>query len=108
MMKWYKYFCAKNLNQQSDCIVSNPRIFKDKAIQVLLRQKIWIVKAIVSLQTPEFLKMKRYKYFYSKKIWINKAIVSLQNSESFSDEAIQLVLLLLPGGMSGFTDLILR
>ncbi len=39
--------------------VSNPRIFKDEAIQVLLRQKIWIVKAIVSFQTPENLKMKR-------------------------------------------------
>jgi hypothetical protein len=63
MMKRYKYLYAKNLNRQSDCIVSNPRIFKDEAIEVLLRKKIWIVKAIVSFQTPEFLKMKRYKYF---------------------------------------------
>ncbi len=62
MMKRYKYFYAKNLNRQSICIVSNPRIFKGEAIQVLLRQKIWIVKAIVSFQTPEFLKMKGYKY----------------------------------------------
>jgi hypothetical protein len=76
MMKRYKYFNAKNLNRQSDCIVSNPRIFKDEAIQVLLLKK--------------------------------EAIVSLQNTESFSDEAIQLLLLLLPGGMSGFTDIILR
>jgi hypothetical protein len=27
------------LNRQSDCIVSNPRIFEDEAIQVLLRKK---------------------------------------------------------------------
>ncbi len=80
MMKRYKYFDAKNLNRQSDCIVLNPRIFKDEAIQVLLL----------------------------KKILIGEAIVSLQNTESFSDEAIQLIILLLPGGMSGFTDLILR
>jgi hypothetical protein len=58
------------------CTVSNPRIFKDEALQVLLL----------------------------KKIGIDKAIVSLQNTKSFSDEAIQLLLLLLPGGMSGFTD----
>ncbi len=63
MMKRYEYFNAKNLNRQSDCNVSNPGIFKDEAIQVLLRQKIWIVKAIVLFQTPEFLKMKWYKYF---------------------------------------------
>jgi hypothetical protein len=31
---------CKILNRQSDCVVSNPRIFKDEAIQVLLRQKI--------------------------------------------------------------------
>jgi hypothetical protein len=60
-------------------------------------QKIRIGKAIVSFQTPEFLKMKRYKYFFFKKIWIDEAIVSLQTAESFSDEAIQLLLLLLPG-----------
>ncbi len=67
-MTQYKYFYAKNLNRQSDCIISNPRIFKDKAMQVLLRKKIWIVKAIVSFQTPEFLKMKRYMYLYSKNL----------------------------------------
>jgi hypothetical protein len=66
-MKRYKYFYAKNLNQQSDCIVSNPLIFKGEAIQVILRQKFWIGKAIVSFQTPEFLKVKQYKYFYAKK-----------------------------------------
>jgi hypothetical protein len=70
----------KILNCQSDCIVSNPRIFKDEAIQILLRQKIGIVKAIVSLQT----------------------------AESFSDEAIQLLLILLPGEMRRFTDLIVH
>jgi hypothetical protein len=69
----------KNLNRQSDCIVSNPRIFKGEAIQVLL----------------------------CKKNLIDEAIVSLQTAKSFSDEAIHL-LLLLPGGMKGFTDLILR
>jgi hypothetical protein len=30
-------------------------------------QTIWIGKAIVSFQTPEFLKVKRYKYSYVKK-----------------------------------------
>jgi hypothetical protein len=44
-----------------------PQNFKGEAIQVLLRQKICIGKAIVSFQTPEFLKKKRYKYFYAKK-----------------------------------------
>ncbi len=38
-MKRYKYFYAKNLNRQTECIVSNSRIFKGEAIQVLLRQK---------------------------------------------------------------------
>jgi hypothetical protein len=64
----------KNLNRQRDCIVSNPRIFKDEAIQLIIR----------------------------KKILFDKAIVSLQTAESFSNEAIQLLLLLLPGGMSRF------
>ncbi len=66
-MKQYKYFYVNYLNRQSDCIVSKPRIFKGEAIQVLLRQKNWIVKAIVSFQTSECLKMKRYKYFYTQK-----------------------------------------
>jgi hypothetical protein len=43
----------KNLNRQSDCIVSNLGILKDEAIQVLLHKKICFDKAIVSLQTPE-------------------------------------------------------
>ncbi len=47
-------FTPKILNQQSDCIASNPRIFKGEAIQVLLCQRIWIGKAIVLFQTPEF------------------------------------------------------
>jgi hypothetical protein len=33
-------FYAKNLNRQNDCIISNSKIFKGEAIQVLLRQKI--------------------------------------------------------------------
>jgi hypothetical protein len=45
-------FKQKNLNRQSDCIVSNPIIFKGEAIQVLLHQKIWIGKVIVLFQTP--------------------------------------------------------
>jgi hypothetical protein len=64
----------KILNRQSDCIVSNPIIFKGEAIQRLLRQKIWIVKAIVSFQTPEFLKMKRYRYFNAKKFESSKRL----------------------------------
>ncbi len=80
-MKRYKYFYAKNLNRQSDCIVSNPKIFKGEAIQVLLHQKIWIRKAIVSFQTPEFLKIKWYKYFYAKKFESTKQLYrfKLQN-----------------------------
>ncbi len=66
-MKRYKYFYAKTLNWQNYCIVSKPRILKGEVIQVLLRQQIWIVKAIVLFQTPDFLKMKRYKYFFAKK-----------------------------------------
>ncbi len=31
-----------------------PEVLNDEATQVLLRQKIWIGKAIVSFQTPEF------------------------------------------------------
>ncbi len=73
-MKRYKYFYAKNVNRQSDCIISNPRIFKGEAIQVLLRQKIWIVKVTVSFQTPEFLKIKRYNYFYAKKFESTKRL----------------------------------
>ncbi len=61
--KRYKYFYAKNFNRQSDCIVSDPGIFKGEAIQVLLRQEFWISKAILSFQTPDFFKVKRYKYF---------------------------------------------
>jgi hypothetical protein len=38
--------------------------------------------------------MKGYKYFYAKK-FESKAIVLLQTLEAFSDEAIQLLLLLL-------------
>ncbi len=35
-----KVLLCKNLNRQRDCIVSNPRIFKGEAIQVLLHPKI--------------------------------------------------------------------
>ncbi len=31
-----------------------PEVLNDEAIQVLLRQQIWVGKAIVSFQTPEF------------------------------------------------------
>ncbi len=44
--------------------------------------KIWIGKAIVPFQTPEFQKVKRYKYFHAnQKIWVAKAIVSFQTPE---------------------------
>ncbi len=92
-------------------------------------QTIRIDKAIVSFQTPEFLKVKQYRYFYIKKIelskqlyrfkpqifedetiqvllhtknWIDEAIVLLQTTESFSNEVIQFLLLLLPGEMRRF------
>ncbi len=93
--KAIKVLLCKILNQQRYCTVSNPRIFKGEAIQVLLHQKLWIVKAIVSFQTPEFYKMKRYKYLYAKHLNLLEAIVLLQTPESFSDEAIQLLILLL-------------
>ncbi len=50
----------------NDCIASNPRSFKRWSNTSTFMQKIWIGKAIVSFQTPEFSKVKRYKYFYSK------------------------------------------
>jgi hypothetical protein len=46
-MKRYKYFYAKNLNQQSDCIISNSGIFQGEVIQVFLGKKIWINEAIL-------------------------------------------------------------
>jgi hypothetical protein len=51
-----------------------PQNFQGEAIQVLLRQKMLIVKAIVSFQTPEFFQMKRYKYFYTKKFESTKRL----------------------------------
>ncbi len=80
MMKRYKYFYAKKIESAKRLYRFKPQNFKGEAIQVLLCQKIWIGKAIVSFQTPEFLKIKRYKYFYAKKIWIDKAIVLLHNT----------------------------
>ncbi len=44
-VKRYRYFYAKKFESSN----SNPRIFKDKAIQVLLSEKIWFYEAIVSL-----------------------------------------------------------
>ncbi len=55
-------FTQKNLYRQSGCIVSYHRIFKGEAIQVLLRKKIWIDKAIVLLQTPEALTNKAIQF----------------------------------------------
>ncbi len=68
------WMMKRNMNRQRDCIVSNPRFFKGEAIRVNLCQKIWIVKAIVSFQTPDFLKMKRYKYLYAKKFESTKRL----------------------------------
>ncbi len=70
----------KNLNRQNDCIVSNPRIFKDKAIQVLLLKKYESTKRLYRFNTQNLLAMKGYNYFYYYFL----------------------------GGMRGFTDLILR
>jgi hypothetical protein len=120
-MKRYKYFYEKNLNRQSDCFVPNPRIFKGEAIQVLLRQKIWIVKAIVSFQTKEFLKMKPYKYFYTQKFESTKRLyrfkpqnlLEMKRYNYFTyylfitfiwSDCMSAVFL---WGMRGFTDLIL-
>jgi hypothetical protein len=49
---------------------------------------------IVSFQRPELLKVKQHKYSYAIKFELAK-IVSLQTPEAFSDEARQLLLLLL-------------
>ncbi len=61
-MKRYKYFHAKNLNRQSDCIILNPTIFKG---DVLIRQKIWFVKVIVSFQRGLLNKSTAW-YFYKR------------------------------------------
>ncbi len=54
--------------QYSNCIASNPRSFEQWSDTSTFMLKIWIGKAIVAFQTPEFLKVKQYKYFYAKKI----------------------------------------
>jgi hypothetical protein len=56
-MKGYKCFYAKNLNHQSDCNVSNPRIFKDEVSDcisaVFLFKKL--LKGTVALEFFAFL-----------------------------------------------------
>jgi hypothetical protein len=52
-------------------------------------QKIWIGKAIVSFQTPEFSKVKRYKYFYAKNFESAKRLKIVSNPRIFKGEAIQ-------------------
>ncbi len=96
-MKRYKYFYVKNLNRQSDCIVSNPRILKviDTGTFTptnLNRQSDCIVS------NPRIFKHKAIQVLLRKKIGIDKAIVSLQTAESLSDEARHLLLLLLSRG----------
>ncbi len=61
--EWWsdKYF-YKKFESAKRLYRFKPRIFKGEAIQVLLRQKNWTVKAIVSFQNSEFLKMKRYNF----------------------------------------------
>jgi hypothetical protein len=54
MMKQYKFFYAKNLNWQSDFIVSNPRIFKDEAIQVLYGKKFESPKRLNRFKPQNF------------------------------------------------------
>ncbi len=41
-------------------------------------EKIWISKAIVSFQTPEFFKVKGYRYFYAKEIDSSKQLYSFK------------------------------
>ncbi len=50
-------FTLKHLKRQSNCIVSDPGIFKGEAIQVLLLKKIWIYEVIVSLQNLRYYKV---------------------------------------------------
>ncbi len=63
--------------------IQTPEVLNNEAIQILLRQKIWIVKAIVSFQIPEFLKMKQYKYFYAKKNLNQQSKSIVSNPRSF-------------------------
>jgi hypothetical protein len=52
------------LSRRSDCIVSNPRIFKDEAIQVLLRKKKFeSTKRLYLFKPLKLLAMKRYNFF---------------------------------------------
>ncbi len=81
-VKRYKFFYTKNFESAKWLYRFNPRIFKGEAIQVLLRQKIWISKAIVSFQTPEFLKMKQYKYFWAKNFETTKRIYHLKTCDT--------------------------
>jgi hypothetical protein len=53
-------------------------------------QKIWIGKASVSFQTPEFLKTKRYRYFHAKKFELSKQLYRFK-PQNFKDEAIQVL-----------------
>jgi hypothetical protein len=53
-VKRYKYSYAKKIELAKRLYNFKPRIFKGEAIHVLLRQKNWIGKAIVSFQTQNF------------------------------------------------------
>ncbi len=60
----YKYFNAKNLNRQNDCIVSNPRIFKMKRYKYFYSKKFESTKQLYRFKTQNLLAMKQYNYFY--------------------------------------------
>jgi hypothetical protein len=79
------------LNWQSDCIVSNPIIFKGEAIQVLLHQKISISKAIVSFQTPEVLSDEAIQVLLCKKFEPPKRLY-VSNLVIVKGEVIQVLL----------------
>jgi hypothetical protein len=50
---------SEGSNGKAIVLLQIPEVLNNEAIQVLLCKKIWISKAIVSFQTPEFLKVKR-------------------------------------------------
>ncbi len=57
---------CKKLYQHSNCIVSNPRIFHDDAIQGLYAKNFDSTKKLNRFKPYTFFVMKQYKYFYAK------------------------------------------
>ncbi len=74
MMKRYKYFNAKTLNRQSDCIVSNPRIFKDERYKYFYSKKFESTKRLYRFKTQNLLAMKRLLLLLLLGGWVDSQI----------------------------------